>query len=180
MICSIYCDGGVVLKNPSVIGGSWAYVYTDDQGVLTEQSGFVMPGVWPTAELEVVTNNFTEMLAACKALHFLPDGWNGTLYSDSKITLGRLFHSFKWHGIPDDLRLSARSELDRLGRITPVLLDGHPTKTQLLAGIGKRGQPVSAFNVRCDELCRIRNAECLSLHRIDQEVRPATNLAGVV
>ena len=37
--------------------------------------------------------------------------------------------------------------------ISCLLLDGHPTRSQLEAGKGKRGGPVSEHNVWCDKAC---------------------------
>jgi hypothetical protein len=47
--------------------------------------------------------------------------------------------------------LTTRQEL---GRLEPILLDGHPTQAQLKAGVGKRGNPVSRFNAWCDLECQ--------------------------
>lgn len=43
--------------------------------------------------------------------------------------------------------------LGRLGQLQYVQLDGHPTKANLRAGVGKRGNPVSRHNAWCDREC---------------------------
>lgn len=152
IVTALYTDGGVILKNPSTYGGTWAYVHLNGDGVvIRERSGVVLPARW---QLEAITNNFSELLALTYALLPLPDGWSGTVYSDSQCSLGRLFWGYKkWKGIPDELREMAEANVKRLGAVEAILLDGHPTKAQLALGIGKRGNMVSAFNVRCDDLC---------------------------
>lgn len=155
MIVAIYTDGGVIKKNPSSIGGTWAWCAVNEEGSnLRSDEGVIDIATARTWGLEAVTNNLTELYALCKAMTSLPDGWSGTVYSDSQISLGRLFLGYKkWEGIPDELREWAQTSVARLGTVKPVLLDGHPTRAQLAAGIGKRGNPCSAHNVWCDEQC---------------------------
>jgi len=47
-----------------------------------------------------------------------------------------------------------RARLVHYEQIKFILLDGRPTKAQLLSGVGKCGHPVSEHNVWCDEACR--------------------------
>lgn len=104
-----------------------------------------------------VTNNQTEMLALIVGLEQLPAGFRGTIYSDSQVTLGRVFMGWKWKNIPGWMHRRYQKQRARLldwDEIKYVLLDGHPTKAQLQAGRGKRGHPVSEHNVWCDEACR--------------------------
>lgn len=151
-ITAIFADGGCISRNPSPYGATWAFVHVDDAGRKTlERSGIYSQ--WPdTGEY---TNNFAEFLAVVEALEHLPAGWRGDVCSDSAVTLGRFFEGWKLTGIPPWLArrgINARNRLDWTA-CRAVLLDGHPTKAQLAAGVGKRGNPVSAWNVRCDELC---------------------------
>jgi hypothetical protein len=86
----------------------------------------------------------------------------GTIYSDSQVTLGRAFLGWKWHNIPlwlYDRFGFVRKALVNWDKIEWVLLDGHPTKAQLAAGIGKRGHPVDKNNVWCDEMCQSLSAQ---------------------
>jgi ribonuclease HI len=156
---AIYCDGGVIRVNPSPIGGTWAVRFVRDGEVIAERSGVITP-IRPG--LPAITNNLTELLAVVSGLSKLPWTWTGTVYSDSQVTLGRVFDGWKWAGVPDWLRHDYERERIRLAnwdQITHVLLDGHPTKAQLLAGIGRHGYPVSEHNVWCDRECGKRAAE---------------------
>lgn len=152
-IAALYADGGVIGTNPSTLGGTWAYVLVDDDGQsLDEQSGIVTAA---GAGVGAVTNNYTEFLALVLGMEALPEGWRGTIFSDSMISLGRLFRGWKMTGIPAPLVKRGGIALQRLDlvNVRHVLLDGHPTRAQLRAGVGKRGNPVSVWNVRCDTLC---------------------------
>ena len=151
-IAAIYADGGVILKNPSNIGGTWAWVGVDKNGNrLIEESGVV-----PAPSGRPVSNNHTEQIAITKALEAMEDGWSGTVYSDSNIALGRVFKGWREKNLPRNISERSRIAVQRLGKIEAVLLQGHPTKKDLESGIGKkRNLPVSIHNVRCDELCGI-------------------------
>ena len=143
---NIYADGGCIGKNPSEIGITWAFCMTDerDELVLQHSGSILLPNG---------TNNVAELYACVFALESLDAGWSGKLHSDSKITLGRLFEGWAWRNVPLELVRRASASLERLGAVTPVHLDGHPTKAHLKSGVGKRGNPVSRWNVYCDDLC---------------------------
>lgn len=148
-VIAVYADGGVIQVNPSPVGGTWAFCHVDSSGHrVLEQGGVVTPE--PGAK---ITNNLTEFVALVSALEALPEGWCGWACSDSGVTLGRLFSGWKLTNIPADWIERGARALKRLGTVTPRRLDGHPTAAQLLAGIGKRGGPVSIHNVWCDKEC---------------------------
>src|SRR6266540_3780282 len=152
MIKELYVDGGVIASNPSVIGGTHAIKLIHDDGYTWGSSAAVSARVMGS----MVTNNQTELLALLRGLQYLPDDWCGTVYSDSQVTLGRAFMGWKWTHIPEwmhELYREQRRRLVNWDQIKYVLLDGHPTKAQLQAGIGKRGHPVSIHNVWCDKAC---------------------------
>jgi ribonuclease HI len=148
----LYCDGGVVGRNPSPLGGTWAFVALGaDDIILREASGVVVPIPFVLA---TITNNYTELYAALEALKAAPDGWAGDLLTDSQVTLYRITKDkTKWEGIPATVRAEVEAQRKRLGAYRVHLLDGHPTKQQLACGIGKRGNMCSAWNVRCDKEC---------------------------
>jgi ribonuclease HI len=152
-VTSVYSDGGVIGKNPSNIGGTWAFCYVGELGArIHGQAGTVAPDL---VGLPTITNNMTELLALLLAIEQLPAGWAGDLYTDSLITLRR-FHRprrAKFAGIPDVIRDRVIAAVERLGQLTLHLLNGHPTKDELAAGISKRGCPVSVHNVWCDKAC---------------------------
>jgi ribonuclease HI len=151
--CQLYVDGGVIGHNPSALGGTWAARLLHEGEIVWGISGTITP---EDARVEKVTNNLTEMLALVKGLQCLPWDWRGTVFSDSQITLGRAFEGWKWKNIPPWLYGEFGNQAARLvhwSQIHYALLDGHPTKKQLEAGIGKRGGPVSIHNQWCDQAC---------------------------
>jgi len=150
---TLYADGGVIGANPSRVGGTWAWRLVDADGnVLDHASGDYLCG--DIHGYVPVTNNFTEFLALVKGLKSLPDGWSGLVCSDSAVTLGRLFRGWKMTGIPTWLVVAGGAALQRLGPVEHLLLDGHPTRAHLAAGVGKRGNKVSEHNRWCDEECQ--------------------------
>lgn len=157
----LYADGGCVTDpvskqfNPSPIGGTWAWCWVDENDQrINGASGFIS-----VAESQMdkgVTNNLTELLAIVRGLESLPSDWVGTVCSDSKISLGRVFESNRLSEIPAWLirRLGEVLRNHKMSEIKYILHDGHPTAAQLTAGTGKRGHPVSIHNVWCDEACQ--------------------------
>lgn len=156
----LFCDGGVVGRNPSVIGGTFAWRWVVDGNQTREGYHFI---TCEQARMKTIECNLSEMMALVKGISQLPDGWEGEILSDSKNTLGRVFLDWKWNGVPDWLweRYDHHSRRINLKACVPVQLDGHPTKTQLLSGVGKRGNPVSVHNVWCDKACRLAYEEYL-------------------
>lgn len=149
---ALYVDGGVIGKNPSSVGGSWAARFIAGERVYLEKSDLI----FATPDMPTISNNLTEMLALVSGLSFLPPKWTGTVYSDSLITLGRAFLGWKWSAIPPWLFKKFGQERKRLvnwEKIDHVLLAGHPTRAQLAEGIGRNGYPVSEHNVWCDHEC---------------------------
>lgn len=175
-VAALYADGGVLGRNPSQTGGMYAWRHVAADGtVVREGSGLVlMPGDYTAATLmaqdvpfvymptkhtdgrpvEYVTNNATEFYAVLDALEALPDGWSGNVCSDSSITLGRLCRSYALRNIPRLWVERGARVRQRLGLLTPVLLQGHPTPDDLRRGVGaKRGYTVSEHNVWADREC---------------------------
>ncbi len=148
----LYSDGGLVNRNPSTYGGTWAWVRVCDCKVVKKASGVVTP---KQINRKTVTNNLSELLAAVLAVEdMLLDNpyWEGILYTDSKITQARLTFSKKFANIPGQLK-------DRTIKIRPalkkvILLSGHPTLNELFDGYSKRGYPVSRYNKMCDDMCQ--------------------------
>jgi len=149
-IVALYADGGVIFKNPSTVGGTWAFcgVNAADQRVLEKY------GAVPATPNRPITNNHTEQIAITLALEAMPDGWSGTVYLDSQIALGRVFKNWSERNLPRNISMRSKAAVARIGQIETVLLQGHPTKADLACGIGKkRGLPVSEHNVWADKSC---------------------------
>ncbi len=157
----LYCDGGVIGRNPSLIGGTWAYCLVVDGEIVRSDCGYVSvkdtephPGH--------VTNNLTELVAAVKALEAVGKGWDGTIHTDSSITMTRIKESTKFANIPQWLRLKAL-EVRRGRKYKVVLLAGHPSRSELIKGVAERnGNPVSKFNVWCDNECKRLSREFIT------------------
>lgn len=159
---ALYADGGVIKQNPSTHGGTWAFRLLQNGAVVQEESGVMLP---KTFGVESITNNQSEMYALLIGLERLhcripnwitaATDWHATIYSDSAVSLGRLFSGYKWTNIPQLMHLMYQAVWRELNPrfMSYVLLDGHPTKDQLAAGKGKRGHPVSEHNVWCDHAC---------------------------
>jgi ribonuclease HI len=160
-LVALYADGGVIGSNPSTIGGTYAYRLLFEDGQAIGKGSVIAPQ-------EVggpVTNNQTEMLAMLEGLKRLPDHFAGCIFSDSQVTLGRVFMGWKWKNIPTWMHKVYQEQRARLiffDQIQYVLLDGHPTRQQLQLGIGKRGHPVSEHNVWCDHECNRVGREFLN------------------
>ena len=149
----LYVDGGVIGRNPSELGGTWACCYVENDAIVWSRSGVLTPF---EAYVKEVTNNQSEMYAILMGVLALPHEYNGKVFSDSLITIGRVSMGWKWKNIPawgHELYKFARSHLTRFEEIKFIHLDGHPTKEQLETGRGKRGNLVSKWNVWCDEEC---------------------------
>jgi ribonuclease HI len=149
----LYCDGGVIGHNPSPKGGTWAFRILTDGVVVCEKSGVITP---QEAQMPEITNNLTEMMALVNGLEALLSDWVGTVLSDSQVTLGRAFLGWKWKNVPLWLHHRyqvARTRLVNWDSLQWTLLQGHPTKAELTAGVGSRGYPVSIHNQWCDKAC---------------------------
>lgn len=147
---AIYTDGGLIGVNPSSIGGTWAWVWIKRGQVINQGEGVVTP---EELGVSTVTNNVTELLAAVKALQSVPPGWDGTLFTDSRVTLLRITTSYRFAGVPDFLK-QATLFLRRERNYMVQLIGGHPTRKELAEGRRARnGLPVSPWNVLCDETC---------------------------
>lgn len=165
---ALYCDGGIIgRRNPSTIGGTWAWCLvnpaTDERVAHDSGVVFADPDTLPMIE-----NNLMEYIAAVKAMEDAPAGWVGMLASDSQVTLGRLFRGWALNGLPADWVTRAGRAKSRHytkgNQLTPLLLNGHPTRKDLEMGMGKRGYPVSIHNVWCDAECNRRAKEVLEGH----------------
>lgn len=179
MTWNLYADGGCIGRNEagggSRIGGTWAYRAVRDDGV-TQMGTYgarVLPGIikdWDHPELspivglwtygERVSNNHMEMWAVLMGLRGLADinpkeGIH--IYSDSQITLGRLFHGWAWNGMPIRVRELVERFMGKLIIKDHTLLKGHPTAEDLERGYGTRPSgrtyPVHARQQDCDIDC---------------------------
>lgn len=151
MTDSLYADGGVVRINPSPIGGTWAWCLVQNGEITLSDSGVILPGDAGGA----VSNNVSELYALVNGLLAMPPRWHGDVYSDSHVTLLRVFQAGRLRGVPVSLtkRLQRAQRHCNIEACNPILLSGHPTRKELAAGVSKKGRPVSAWNAWCDKEC---------------------------
>jgi hypothetical protein len=111
-------------QNPSPIGGTWAWCMVNADGTRTRHAyGYVTPADLGTP---TVSNNHTELLALVLGLEALPAGWAGTVYSDSWVSLQRVFLAAKLANVPPWLvdRLQTLQKSGALKQMTCTLPDG--------------------------------------------------------
>ncbi len=161
---AVYTDGGLLTKNPSDVGGVWAWVAVSatDRNLGFKSGVVLCPH--PTKKL---SNNHMEQIAIVRAIEALPDGWDGVIYTDSDVARIRVESDYeqvvlgskRFPAAEKNLytSISERSKraVAKLGRqVRFVLLQGHPTKADLECGWGaKRNLPVSKWNVWADRRC---------------------------
>lgn len=172
-VVAVYTDGGVIRRNPSPYGGTWAWIGVNGLNDPVAGASGVLPA--PVDILDPYTgvvsskpvgNNVAEFLAVVEALEALPRGWSGYVYSDSEITLRRIFGDppAAWRYLPAEVAKRCYRALCKLSHIVPVLVSGHPNKAELAAGhtLDGRKRLVSAHNVAADRLCRQAGEEYLA------------------
>lgn len=124
MITGLYIASGLIGSNPSAIGATYANRLVTETGLFHDRSG-VLPS-WKIEFTAVVTNNQAEMWAMLEGLRRLPESFSGTIYSRSKVTLGRIFDGWKWTNIPSWIHQIYRVQRKRLlnwSEIRYVLVD---------------------------------------------------------
>lgn len=159
-------DGGTVGANPSKLGGTFAYYWLDNKGNrIREEWGLLEP---EDIGMDRLTNNVSELMAALRLIASLPKGWEGTLYTDSLITLRRITTSHKFNGVPPWM-IKWCKELRKDHKYKVILLAGHPTRADLKRGYKERnGHPVSIHNQWADKKCTELSKEFqLRLERVD-------------
>jgi hypothetical protein len=190
-IVALFADGGLIGRNPSEVGGTWAWCATDAQGNrVREVSGYVLPVEhaspgWPRVECPGVTNNMVEFFAVLRALENMPRGWSGYVASDSKVTLRRFgwIDRYAIANLPITWQQRGKAALQRLGPLKWVHLAGHPTREELLNGYavrdGKRYR-VSQHQVWCDEACTERSRNYQLYLCEEPDVTPLLERLGLV
>lgn len=150
---ALYSDGGVIGRNPSPVGATWAWCHVGEHGgQVAGDFGIIRP---EDVGLPAVSNNVSEYMALLKGFEALPPGWCGNVYTDSFVTLCRFrgFRRAKTNGLPAELVARCRAVMSRMGRLNFTLLKGHPTREDLQRGRTSKGEPVSVHNQWCDERC---------------------------
>lgn len=149
----LFVDGGVIKSNPSKLGGTWAYFLIENETIIKQGSGIVTP---KDVGLPKVSNNLTELLAAIRGLEAVPDGWDGTIHTDSMVTWYRITNGNSFNGIPKWL-IDLTVKLRRNRKWIAKLVKGHPSKKELEQGfhVHKNGTKsiVSKWNCACDVEC---------------------------
>ena len=179
-VTHVFADGGCIEANPSAKGGTWAWVHVAEGRAVRTDSGVLLP----EQVGRHVTNNQTEFLAVLLALEALPDGWSGEVGTDSQCTIWRWTKPVKKSALvtlPYAWLERMWAVKRRLGELTWVRLDGHPTEDDFLKDppTGKRGGPISRFQDWCDKECQrlaaafVAPAERPPVYRYSYSVGPA-------
>ena len=149
----LFTDGGVIKRNPSPYGGTYAWILVEDGEEVDNCYGTIFPKKMDSI---FVTNNQTELYAVIQGLKSLYDDEIADICSDSNVTLGRLFRGSPFNNIPQWMQKELareRSRLKNFNKFTYTLIGGHPTQRELEEGINEKGHPTSKWNVWCDEKC---------------------------
>jgi ribonuclease HI len=166
-IVAIFTDGGLVGKNPSEKGGTWAWTAVAEDGEhIREVSGYLLPNTstcpgGSRINSYAVSNNDTEFWAALRALESMAAGWSGFLATDSQVTIERL-SVCRDNIVPVAFRVDwynrAHAAFSRLGTVRIMHLAGHPTLSELEVGhrVNANGSTtrVSRHQKWCDLKCR--------------------------
>lgn len=134
----LYADGGVILKNPSKIGGTYAWVLVDGDKLFHEYSSVLTPQL---AWVDAVTNNQTELHAVLDGVMWALDHdvKIGRIFTDSQVTYGRLYKSWSLKNIPPWM----------VDNYNYLLYYVHKTRGFLV-----KGHNGDKWNEYCDKLCR--------------------------
>lgn len=127
IVVDLYADGGVIDKNPSPIVGTWAWVLADSRDKLRAQgSGIIIPSEI-SLDAVTVTNNQTELLSILQGLGMVNyKGWKlRYIYSDSQVTLGRVFKGHALNNIPPWMVELKRDLLPVLKGAKGIWVRGH-------------------------------------------------------
>lgn len=152
MITELYIASGLIGSNPSAIGATYANRLIHHSG-----RGFDQSGVLPAWKIEfhgVVTNNQAEMYAMLEALRRLPEGFSGSIYSRSNVTLGRISKGWRWTNIPSWMHMVFivnRKRLMNWDQIKFILVDAkhehYKACEQLCAAAGDKYMTTIGQNI---------------------------------
>jgi hypothetical protein len=165
----IYCDGGVFKKNPSPVGGGWAYcavIGNGKRGQVSKTDGdrIIIRGIVPIDVCDPakgVTSQNAETYAMMKALHLLSMVDHRAypkvvVVSDSMTALGWAFLDWSTKSMPQPLRdmfEEARDRVKSIDNLHFLHVEGHPGPRFMKKGWKmKNGKVVfcSIWNVLCD------------------------------
>ena len=158
LITRLYADGGLVGRNPAQVG-TWAWIATTQSLDGPEVEVASDAGLLHCTRLGAarITNNNSEIWALLQGVTrtgTLPD----LILTDSRTAMGMVAGWYSTKSQPADLAERVEFVRARFPALssdsTWRLLQGHPTKEDLIAGVGKKRKlPVSAWNQLCDQRC---------------------------
>lgn len=128
-IVVIYTDGATIGRNPSQVGGAWAWCGCDVFGKrVVENSGIVLRTRKYPELSHYVSNNHMEFYAVGNALSYLPDGWSGKVITDSMVNISR-FRNAGQRKLPKNTPYHwvhwFWKHLSRLGKVEAIWVKGH-------------------------------------------------------
>lgn len=148
----LYTDGGVIGANPSMVGGTYAYVLVKGRKVIHQEAGVYTPHKMGTS---AVTNNQMELLAVVRGLLWAEDHEINVsvVYSDSQVTLGRVFYGWRLKNIPIWM-------IEQLNRIDLTRVRGEFV----------RGHNGDKWNEMCDRLATEAGQKFLDRSTVDSNL----------
>lgn len=162
-VTDVYTDGGLCEANASPTGGSFAFCFVDAGGA--RLAGFSGPIVPAAAGVRRITSTLTELIAVLLALEPLPDGWAGTVWTDST-TVNKAIKCGSLPACPEWLGVRLRAARNRLGAVSVEAVGGHPSRKELRIGRTDAGRVASPHNVWVDGECRIVSASLFDSRRL--------------
>lgn len=168
----LWTDGGVIQRNPSPFGGTFAWVRTENGVEVACAAGLLLPA---DIKMPVVTNNNSELYALIDGIVCLPENWHGTVYTDSQIALNWVKYKKQSNAIPAWLREAMQlvlSDAEQKGvHLEYQHIKGHPTEEELA---DETANGVSHYNVRCDALCTAQAAGFARTHNLKHKTVTTT------
>lgn len=154
----LFTDGGLIGRNPSADGLTWAWCRVENGVRVDEDYGWLRASelpMRPETGLHEATSNQAEFLAALQAFEALAPGEIVHVYTDSAVTIKRWAEMGALHGIPVMWRVRMNACLKRHGGSFWHHVDGHPSKADLERGRKENGDMVSEHNVYVDALTQL-------------------------
>lgn len=155
-IVQMISDAGLVTPGTASLAAvAYCLINREDERALVGH-GLLHPAACGLTGVGCNTAEFYAFLLGLETLARTCPGWSGTVCTDSNVTLQRFFGGWKMGGIPAAWVWRGQQARQQLGELTPVLLGGHPTKSDLEAGVRWSKAPhlpVSRHQVWCDERC---------------------------
>lgn len=155
-IIAMVSDAGLSKGGTAPVAAYACCLVNEQDKRVIEESNLVPLEVYGLTGCGCNTAEFYAFLRGFELLAESFPGWSGEVMTDSNNTLQRFFGGWKMNGIPNEWIKRGTIARTALGKMTPVLLGGHPTETDLKNGIRWSRPPhlrVSVHNLWADSRC---------------------------